>query len=79
MYRAACSAMKARLSAKAGDIRGRLLRTVAAEASERSQATKAQFDAIIAKLQEEPQVSWKYPLSLNLTPSVPNCVLSSST
>ena len=56
MYRAACADMKARLSTKAGDIRGLLLRAVAAEASERSQATKARFDAIIAKLREEPQV-----------------------
>ncbi len=48
--------MKALLSAKAEDIRARLLRTVAAEAMERNQATKARFDAIIEKLQEEPQV-----------------------
>ena len=56
MYRAACGQMKALLSAKAEDIRARLLRTVAAEAMERNQATKARFDAIIEKLQEEPQV-----------------------
>ena len=56
MYRAACADMKTRLSSKAGDIRSLLLRAVAAEAAERSKATKARFDAIIAKLREEPQV-----------------------
>jgi hypothetical protein len=60
LYRASCADMKARLSTKAGDIRGLLLRTVAAEASERSKATKGRFDAIIAKLREEPQVIIDY-------------------